>query len=64
MTPVAWFDGIAIVIILGSALFAFGKVRERRRKARREAFLRNRQYHDHARGEWRRGSDGDLPSQE
>ena len=26
MTPVAWFDGIAIVIVVGCALFAFGKV--------------------------------------
>ena len=25
---------------------------------------RNQQYHDHARGEWRRDSNGDLPSQE
>ena len=55
MTLVAWFDGIAIVIVVGCALFAFGKVRERR-KARREAFLRNQQYHDDARGEWRRDS--------
>ncbi len=37
---------------------------KRRRKARRQAFLRNQQYHDHARGEWRRDSNGDLPSQE
>ena len=62
MTPVAWFDGIAIVIVVGCTLLAFSK--ERRRKARREAFLRNQQYHDHARGDWQRDSDGDLPSQE
>jgi hypothetical protein len=49
MTPVAWFDGIAIVIVVGCALLAFGKVRERRRKARREGFLRGQQYHDQAR---------------
>jgi hypothetical protein len=25
MTPVAWFDGIAIVIVVGCALLAFGQ---------------------------------------
>jgi hypothetical protein len=39
------------LIVVGCASEAFGKVRERQRKARREAFLRNQQYLDHARGE-------------
>jgi hypothetical protein len=59
MTPVHWF-GIAIVIVVGCALLAFSNARERRRKARRQAFLRNQQYHDHARRRIRR-SKGNLP---
>jgi hypothetical protein len=59
MTPVTWFDGIAIVIVVGCALLAFGK-------ARREAFLHSQQYHDHARRmaeQQPTRSNGDLPSQ-
>ena len=46
-----FIDVAAIVIVVGCALLAFGKVRDRRRTARREAFLHSQQYHDHARGE-------------
>jgi hypothetical protein len=55
MTPIHWF-GIAIVIVFGCPLLAFSNARERRRKARRQAFLRNQQYHDHARRRIRRSS--------
>jgi hypothetical protein len=36
-----FIDVTAIVIVVGCALFAFGEARERRRKARPQAFLRN-----------------------
>jgi hypothetical protein len=35
MTPIAWLDGMPMRLV------TFGKVRKRRRKARREAFLRS-----------------------
>jgi hypothetical protein len=58
MTPVAWFDGIALVIVVGSALLAFGKCASGDARRGVRAFLHSQQYHDHARGEWRRDSNG------
>jgi hypothetical protein len=42
---------------------AAGKVRGRRRKARRATFLRERDYEDHVAREWRRDREGNLPKE-
>jgi hypothetical protein len=49
-----------VPLILVCVALAAVKVRERRRKARRATFLRERDYEDHAAGEGRRNHEGNL----
>ncbi len=56
-------DVIGVLLIFVCVALAAGKVRERRRKARRATFLRERDYEDHAAGEWRRNHEGNLPKE-
>ncbi len=53
----------ALLIVLACTVWVASKVRERRRKARRAMFLREREYKDHVAGEWRRNHTGNLPKE-
>ncbi len=63
MSATDLFDWGALLIVLACSVLVAGKVRERRREARRATFLRERDYEDHAAGEWRRNHEGNLPKE-
>jgi hypothetical protein len=56
-------DMAGVLLIFVCVALAAGKLCERRRKARRATFLRERDYEDHAAGEWRRNHEGNLPNE-
>ena len=52
-----------VLLIVVCVALAAAKVHERRRRASRARFLRERDYEDHAAGEWRRNHEGNLPKE-